>query len=67
MSSEFWEYAESIDAIRGRGKLANALNKRSDLSFTQKLEILKSSERREDALTLAERGEASAKRLLGKE
>jgi hypothetical protein len=66
MSSDFWEYAKSIDAIRGRGKLANALNKRTDLSIAQKLEILESSERSADRQTLQEKGEAMARRLLGK-
>jgi hypothetical protein len=64
--SDFWNYALSIDAIRGRGKLANALNKRTDLNIAQKLEILESSERRADVQTLREQGETSAKRLLGK-
>jgi len=64
--TDFWEYAESHDLIRGRGKLANALNRRTDLSFTQKIEILKAGERRETSLTPMEQGEKEARRLLGK-
>jgi hypothetical protein len=64
--SDFWEYAQSRDLIRGRGKLANALNKRTDLTIVQKIEILQASERRESAMTLQEQGEATSRRLLGK-
>jgi hypothetical protein len=64
--TDFWEYAKERDLIRGRGKLANALNRRTDLSIVQKIEILMTSERRVDAMTLQEQGEASARRLLGK-
>jgi hypothetical protein len=64
--TDFWEYAKSIDAVRGRGKLARALNKRTDLSLAQKLEILESSERRADAMTLHEQGAATARKLLGR-
>jgi hypothetical protein len=64
--SDFWKYAESIDLIRGRGDVANTLNRRADLSLAEKIAILEATPRRESSLTLQERGEQAAKKLLGK-